>query len=140
MTPFSSSLARSPMPGAVAINALIHPIGCGQISEVRASSSALPRVASASVGSLQRRGPAPFDLKAIVDENLRVDRDITKRANEHAAPIFFGFSIGAATVVDPARGISTVSAVDHAPIGQAKEKCVSVLCRAALEPALRFLS
>lgn len=83
--------------------------------------SALPRVASASVGSLQRRGPAPFDLKAIVDEYLRADRDITKRANEHAAPIFFGFSIGAATVVDPARGISTVSAVDHASVGQAKE-------------------
>ena len=74
-------------------------------------------------------------MELIVDEKLRPLPDGTDRPDEYPFAVLFGRAVRRTAVIEPPRGIPSLSAVNHPAIVQAEEKRVAVLrARTSVSP------
>src|SRR6478752_4217181 len=107
------------------------------VRQVRLTISALPtriehRAATAAsaaptcVKALERRRSAPFDVERVVDEDLCALSNLACRPDEDPVALLFGFTVRRATVINPARGVAALCAIDHASVVEPEEEGMSV--------------
>src|SRR5690606_8699747 len=99
------------------------------------------RAAQALVGSLELLGDLAVEHQPVVVEQFFAAGDVAQRRDVDALAVaaFLGFAVGLAGMVDPARVVAVVAAVDHAARTEREEEGVERIVGVGGVAAVGFL-